>query len=127
LPIERSIVTHAVRRDIDSYRFMRWAEPRELGILAQYDQIRYEDIDRQVLSVHPVVRLWEVVMPYLLDMNKSYKRFYDNLYYHKIGKPSIPLAELFRGKPHLKHLQRLLKDKPYLKKGNSEAMEIISN
>jgi len=127
LPIERSIVTHAVRRDIDSYRFMRWAEPRELGILAQYDQIRYEDIDRQVLSVHPVVRLWEVVMPYLLDMNKSYKRFYDNLYYQKIGKPSIPLAELFRGKPHLKHLQRLLKDKPYLKKGNSEAMEIISN
>lgn len=123
MPIERSIVTHAVRRDIDSYRFMRWAEPRELGILAQYDQIRYEDIDRQVLSVHPVVRLWEVVMPYLLDMNKSYKRFYDNLYYHKKRIPKPSLSEVFKGKPHL---QRLLKDKPYLKKGNSQAMEIIS-
>lgn len=35
-----------------------------------------------------------------------------------------PLAELFRGKPHL---ERMLKDKPYLKKGTREAMEIISN
>ncbi len=36
----------------------------------------------------------------------------------------IPLAEVFTGRPHL---ERLLKDKPYLKKGNREAMQIISN
>ena len=36
----------------------------------------------------------------------------------------IPLAEVFKGRPHL---EQLLKDKPYLKKGDREAMEIISN
>jgi hypothetical protein len=41
-----------------------------------------------------------------------------------MGIPKLPLSEVFKGKPHL---ERLLKDKPYLKKGNSEAMEIISN
>jgi len=48
-----------------------------------------------------------------------------NSYYHKMGipKPSlVSLAEVFKGKPHL---ERLLKDKPYLKKGNREAMQIV--
>lgn len=74
-------VKQTIKSDIDTYRFMRWAEPRELGILAQYDQTRYEDIDKQVLEVHPMVRVWEDVLPYLLDMNKSYKRFYHNVCY----------------------------------------------
>jgi len=40
-----------------------------------------------------------------------------------IPKPSlVSLAEVFKGKPHL---ERLLKDKPYLKKGNREAMQIV--
>jgi len=73
-----TIVKHAIKSDIDTCRFMRWADPRELSILAQYDQTRYEDIDKQVLSVHPVVKVWEEVMPYLLDMNKSYRSFCDN-------------------------------------------------
>ena len=34
----------------------------------------------------------------------------------------IPLAEVFKGRPHL---QRLLKDKPYLKKDNTEAMQTV--
>jgi hypothetical protein len=68
-------VKQSIKSDIDTYRFMRWADPRELSILAQYDQTRYEDIDKQVLSVHPVVKVWEEVMPYLLDMNKSYRSF----------------------------------------------------
>ena len=72
-------VKHAIKSDIDTHNFMRWAEPRELGILAQYDQSCYEDIDEQVLSVHPMVKIWQEVMPYLLDMNKSYKSFYCNV------------------------------------------------
>jgi len=70
-----TLVKQAIKSDIDTCRFMRWADPRELSILAQYDQTRYEDIDKQVLSVHPVVKVWEEVMPYLLDMNKSYRSF----------------------------------------------------
>lgn len=73
-----TLVKQAIKSDIDTCRFMRWADPRELSILAQYDQTRYEDIDRQVLSLHPVVRIWEDVLPYLLDMNKSYHSFYVN-------------------------------------------------
>jgi len=71
-------VKHAIKSDIDTYRFMRWAEPRELGMLAQYDQTRYEDVDWQVLSIHPMVKVWEEIMPCLLYMNRSYKRFYHN-------------------------------------------------
>lgn len=74
-----TIVKHCLRSDIDTHKFMRWAEPRELGILAQYDQTRYEDVDRQALSVHPVVKMWEEITPYMLEFNRSYKRlFYDN-------------------------------------------------
>jgi hypothetical protein len=58
---------------------MRWAEPRELGILAQYDQTRYEDVDKLVLDTHPVVKIWQEVTPYLLQMNSSYQgAFCDN-------------------------------------------------
>ncbi len=75
-----TIVKHQLKSDIDTHKFMRWAEPRELGILAQYDQTRYEDIDKAVLEVHPMVHFWESVVPYLLAMNRSYKPFYDNAY-----------------------------------------------
>ena len=37
-----------------------------------------EDIDKQVLSVHPMVKVWEEIMPYLLDMNRSYKSVYSS-------------------------------------------------
>ncbi len=75
-------VKHAIKSDIDTHKFMRWAEPRELSILAQYDQTRYEDVDRMVLESHPVVKFWEEIMPCLLDLNRSYKRFYDNANYN---------------------------------------------
>ena len=82
--IRRTVATtvkHCLKSDIDTHKFMRWAEPRELGILAQYDQTRYEDVDRQVLEVHPVVKMWEEITPYLLKMNRSYKGvFYNNAY-----------------------------------------------
>jgi len=48
-----------------------------------------------------------------------------NSYYHKMGIPKPPLSEVFKGKPHLERL--LYRSKSYLRKGNSEAMEIISN
>lgn len=58
---------------------MRWSELRELSILAQYDQTRYEEVDRLASDNDPVVKIWEEVAPYLLIMNTSYKGlFYDN-------------------------------------------------
>lgn len=71
-------VKHSLKSDIDTHKFMRWAEPRELGILSQYDQTRYEDVDKEVLEKHPVVKIWEEVCPYLLKLNSSYESFYDN-------------------------------------------------
>jgi integrase len=75
-----TIIKHQLRSDIDTHKFMRWAEPRELGILAQYDQTRYEDVDRLVLENHPIVKVWEEALPYILKVNRSYKPFYDNAY-----------------------------------------------
>ena len=74
--IRRTVATtvkHAIKSDIDTHKFMRWAEPRELGILAQYDQTRYEDVDKLVLDTHPVVKIWQEITPYLLQMNSSYQ------------------------------------------------------
>ena len=33
-----TIVKHAIKSDIDTHKFMRWAEPRQFSILALYDQ-----------------------------------------------------------------------------------------
>lgn len=83
--IRRTVATtvkHCLRSDIDTHKFMRWAEPRELSILAQYDQTRYEEVDRLALDCHPVVKIWEEVIPYLLKLNTSYQGvFYDNKHY----------------------------------------------
>jgi len=46
-----------------------------------------------------------------------------NSYYHKMGIPKPPLSEVFKGRPHL---ERLLKEKPYLRKGNGEAMQTVN-
>jgi len=56
-------------------RFMR-----DINIQSRYayDQTRYEGINKQVLSLHPMVKVWEEIMPCLLDMNRSCKRFYHN-------------------------------------------------
>ena len=64
--------------DIDAYRFMRWAEPRELGMLAYYDQTRYEEADNSILDKHPIVKVWEEVAPHLLKLNTSYASLLNN-------------------------------------------------
>ena len=76
--VRQMVDMKAPESDIDTYRFMRWAEPRELGILAQYDQTRYEDIDKRALDTHPVVKFWTEITPYLLQMNKSYQGVFSN-------------------------------------------------
>jgi hypothetical protein len=47
-----------------------------------------------------------------------------NVYYNKMSKTK-PLTEAFKGKPHL---QRLLdRSKPYLRKGNREAIQAVKS
>jgi len=75
-----TMVRHEIHSDINTHRFMRWADPREFGILGQYDQARYEDIDKEVLAVHPMVKLWEDLVPILFKFNRSYRPFYDNIF-----------------------------------------------
>jgi len=64
--------------DIDAYRFMRWSEPRELGMLAYYDQTPYSETDSLILSMHPVVKMWEKAKDLLLEFNTSYKGIINN-------------------------------------------------
>lgn len=74
-----TVVKHSIKSDIDTHKFMRWAEPRELSILAQYDQTRYEDVDKLVLDNHPMVKIWEQACPHLLKLNTNYQGvLYDN-------------------------------------------------
>jgi poly-beta-hydroxyalkanoate depolymerase len=69
-------------QDIDAHRFMRWSEPREFGILATYDQTRYEEIDEAILLKHPFIKIWEDVLPYLLQFNRQYRLMNCNTYDH---------------------------------------------
>jgi len=59
---------------------MRWAEPREFGILAQYDQTRYEEVDEEALANSLIVKIWQEVAPYLLKFNSNYESLYDYAY-----------------------------------------------
>ncbi len=48
-------------------------------IAKDIDQTPYEDVDREALAVHPIVKMWEEVAPYLLSLNSSYQdSWYDN-------------------------------------------------
>jgi len=73
-----TIVKHQLKSDIDTHKFMRWAEPRQFSILALYDQTRYEEVDWQALEAHPIVKIWEEVCPYLLKFNTTYETLYHN-------------------------------------------------
>ena len=64
--------------DIDAHRFMRWAEPRELGMLAYYDQTPYQEIDSLVLDKHPIVKMWEEAMPLIFECNPNYTPITNN-------------------------------------------------
>jgi len=64
--------------DIDAYRFMRWSEPRELGMLAYYDQTPYKETDNSILDKHPIVKMWEEAKPYLLQFNSAYQCMLNN-------------------------------------------------
>jgi hypothetical protein len=75
-----TIIKHQLKSDIDTHKFMRWAEPRQFSILALYDQTRYDDVDREALDKHPIVKIWEQVCPYLLQLNTSYETLYHNAY-----------------------------------------------
>jgi hypothetical protein len=74
--IRRRVAT-TVRRscgsDIDAYRFMRWVEPRELGMMAWYDETPYLQSDREILDKHPIVKMWEQACPYILKFNRHYR------------------------------------------------------
>lgn len=62
-----------VASDINAHRFMRWSVPRELTMLDLYDETPYEETDKEILQRHPIVRMWEEAIPYILKFNKKYE------------------------------------------------------
>ena len=65
--------------DIDAYNFMRWATPREWGMLSWYDEDEPAQGDEAILARHPVVKMWEQALPYILIYNPSYSNCFDNM------------------------------------------------
>ena len=63
--------------DMSRYKFVRWATPRHLGMLDRYRRIPSEESDAKILSVHPRVKLWEEIIPLLMDLNPYYKKVCD--------------------------------------------------
>lgn len=60
--------------DMAQYKFLRWATPRHLGMLDRYRQIPSEESDAKILSSHPRVKLWEEILPYMLEFNPYYRK-----------------------------------------------------
>ena len=63
--------------DMAQYKFLRWATPRHLGMLDRYRKIPSEASDSKILEVHPRVRLWEEILPHMLELNPYYRRVCD--------------------------------------------------
>ena len=61
--------------------FMRWAKPRTM--LSRYKQTPIEQTDKAILMQHPFVKVWEQVVPYLLEFNSSYNSLLCNINYTK--------------------------------------------
>ncbi|MFC1892461.1 hypothetical protein ACFLYR_00255 [Chloroflexota bacterium] len=59
--------------DIAIHKFMRWSTPRHLGMLDRYRQTPTEESDAKILNSHPWVKLWQEIIPYLLEFNPYYK------------------------------------------------------
>lgn len=60
--------------DMSRYKFVRWATPRHLGMLDRYRRIPSEESDAKILSQHPRVKLWEEIIPLLVDLNPYYRK-----------------------------------------------------
>ena len=63
--------------DMAQYKFLRWATPRHLGMLDRYRQIPSEASDAKILRQHPRVKLWEEILPYMLEFNPYYRKACD--------------------------------------------------
>jgi integrase len=76
----RNVVTmldKTTQSDLAKYKFMRWSTPRHLGLLDRYRRIPTEITDTAILNEHPRVRLWEQIIPYLVQFNPHYHSLID--------------------------------------------------
>jgi len=64
-------------KDLAQYKFVRWATPRHLGMLDRYRQRPSEESDAKILSIHPRVKLWETILPSMLEVNPYYRKLCD--------------------------------------------------
>ena len=53
--------------------FVRWSLGRGLGVMPSYVKIPTEQLDHEVLAVHPFVAIWEQAAPYILMRNRLYR------------------------------------------------------
>ena len=90
IPWQRGMGFHSFRRnvvtlldgmgtqsDISIHKFMRWSTPRHLGMLDRYRRTPTEESDTKILSNHPRVKLWQEIIPYLVEFNPYYKKLSD--------------------------------------------------
>jgi len=61
-------------KEIPIINYFRWSNKgRNLGQLPTYVKVPVEVSDREILSVHPLVKIWEEVVPYLVKNHPEYR------------------------------------------------------
>ena len=77
----RNVVTlldgMGTQSDISIHKFMRWSTPRHLGMLDRYRRTPTEESDTKILNNHPKVKLWEEIIPYVIEFNPYYRKLSD--------------------------------------------------
>jgi len=67
--IRRSVVTSLYSvpnlKELSIRRFMRWALDMGMGVMPRYVKTPLETTDLEVLEVHPYVKVWEELLPFI--------------------------------------------------------------
>jgi site-specific recombinase XerD len=75
--LRRRVVTDIYQKtqakEIPIINYFRWSnKQRNLGQLPTYVKVPIEVTDKEILSAHPIVKVWETVVPYLVKLHPEY-------------------------------------------------------
>jgi hypothetical protein len=75
--LRRRVVTDVYEKttakEMPIIAYFRWSnKQRHLSQLPTYVKSKVEESDRQILSEHPILKMWETIVPYLVKWHPEY-------------------------------------------------------
>lgn len=75
--LRRGVITgvyeETTQKELPIRKYFRWSTSgRQLGMLPVYVRTETEDSDKRLLAEHPILKTWEIIVPYLLKFHPVY-------------------------------------------------------